>query len=67
MAGAAGCTRASRPRLNVYNWSNYVAPDTVPNFEREFGIQVRYGTFEGNQEMIAKVMSGNSGWDVIFI
>ncbi|MGD1096048.1 MAG: spermidine/putrescine ABC transporter substrate-binding protein [Bryobacteraceae bacterium] len=54
------------PRLNVYNWSDYVAPDTVSNFEHEFGVNVRYGTYEGNQEMIAKVMSGNSGWDVVF-
>lgn len=63
-AGVAGCSR--RPRLNVYNWSDYVAPETIPNFEREFGIEVRYGTYENNQEMLAKVMSGNSGWDVVF-
>jgi spermidine/putrescine transport system substrate-binding protein len=55
-----------RPRLNVYNWSDYVAPETIPNFEREFGIDVRYGTYENNQEMLAQVMSGNSGWDVVF-
>ncbi len=46
VAGAAACTRRSAPRLNVYNWSDYVAPDTVPNFEREFGVSVRYGTYE---------------------
>jgi spermidine/putrescine transport system substrate-binding protein len=62
---AAGCTR-SVARLNVYNWSDYIAPDTIPNFEREFGIRVRYGVFESVQEMLAKVMSGNSGWDVVF-
>lgn len=63
-AGAAACSR--RPRLNVYNWSDYVAPESIPNFEREFGIQVRYGTYESNEEMLAKVSSGNSGWDVVF-
>jgi len=62
---AAACTR-STPRLNVYNWSDYIAPDTVPNFEREFGIRIRYGVFESVQEMLAKVMTGNSGWDVVF-
>jgi spermidine/putrescine transport system substrate-binding protein len=66
MAGVAGCTRASRPRLNVYNWSNYVAPDTIPNFEREFGVMVRYGVYESNEEMLARVWTGNSGWDVVF-
>ncbi len=63
-AGAASCSH--RPRLNVYNWSDYVAPQTIPNFEKEFGIEVRYGTYESNTEMLAKVMSGNSGWDVVF-
>ncbi|HVN06464.1 MAG TPA: spermidine/putrescine ABC transporter substrate-binding protein [Bryobacteraceae bacterium] len=64
IAGAAGCARG--PRLNVYNWSNYVAPDTVSNFEREFGVHLRYATYESNEEMLAKVLSGNSGWDVVF-
>ncbi len=63
-ASAAACR--SGPRLNVFNWSDYVAPDTIPNFEREFGLRVRYGTYESIPEMLAKVMSGNSGWDVVF-
>jgi spermidine/putrescine transport system substrate-binding protein len=62
--GAAACSR--RPRLNVYNWSDYVAPDTIANFENESGIEVRYGTYESIPEMLAKVMGGNSGWDVVF-
>jgi spermidine/putrescine transport system substrate-binding protein len=62
-AGAAAC---GGPRLNVFNWSDYVAPDTISNFEREFGLRVRYGTYESIPEMLAKVMSGNSGWDVVF-
>jgi spermidine/putrescine-binding protein len=56
----------TRPRLNVYNWSDYVAPDTVSNFERPSGLRVRYGTYESNQEMLAQVLSGNSGWDIVF-
>jgi len=61
---AAACARG--PRLNVYNWSDYVAPETIPQFEQETGIYVRYGNYESVQEMLAKVMSGNSGWDVVF-
>jgi spermidine/putrescine-binding protein len=64
-AVAASCGR-SAARLNVYNWSDYVAPDTIANFERESGIRVRYGTYESVPEMLAKVMTGNSGWDVVF-
>ncbi len=65
-AAASGCALDRRPRLNVFNWSSYVAPDTIPNFEREFGVRVRYGVYESNEEMLAKVMTGNSGWDVAF-
>ncbi|HSM87658.1 MAG TPA: spermidine/putrescine ABC transporter substrate-binding protein [Candidatus Limnocylindrales bacterium] len=66
MAALAGCARDRRPRLNVYNWSTYVAPDTISSFEDEFGVRVRYATYESNEEMLAKVLSGNSGWDVVF-
>jgi len=64
--GSAGCSRDRRPRLNVFNWSNYAAPDTIRRFEAEFGVRVRYGIYESNEEMLARVMSGNSGWDVVF-
>lgn len=63
---AAGCTRSSRPRLNVYNWSSYIGPDTVAGFTRETGIAVRYGVFENGEELLAKVLTGNCGWDVVF-
>ena len=62
----AGCAADHRPRLNVFNWSSYIAPETVPDFENEFGVRVRYGLYESNEEMLAKVMTGNSGWDVVF-
>jgi spermidine/putrescine transport system substrate-binding protein len=66
LGGLNGCMREKRPRLNVFNWSSYVGPDTIPMFEREFGVRVRYGVYESNEEMLARVMSGNSGWDVVF-
>ena len=66
MAGLAGCSRDRRPRLNVYNWSAYIAPETAPAFEAETGVRVRYATYESNEEMLAKVLTGNSGWDVVF-
>jgi len=66
MGGLAGCRRDARPRLNVYNWSAYVAPETIPDFEREFGVRVRYSIYESNEEMLARTLGGNSGWDVVF-
>ena len=41
-------------------------PDTIANFEAEFGVKVHYTTYESNEEMLAKVLTGNSGWDVVF-
>jgi spermidine/putrescine transport system substrate-binding protein len=43
-----------------------MAPGTVPKFEAEFGVRVRYGIYESNEEMLARVMGGNSGWDIVF-
>ena len=60
------CTRDKRPRLNVYNWSAYIDPAMLSRFERERGVRIRYGTYESNEEMLARVMTGNSGWDVVF-
>ncbi len=65
LGAAAGCGRG-RERLNVFNWSAYLAPDTLPGFERETGVRVRYAVYESNEEMLAKVLGGNSGWDVVF-
>lgn len=67
ITGAAiGCTTGGRRRLNVYNWDNYIATSTLPDFEREFDCRVRYATYGSAEEMLAKVMGGNSGWDVVF-
>lgn len=63
---AAGCMHRGTRRLNVFNWENYVAASTIRNFEREFDCRVRYATYGSAEEMLAKVMSGNSGWDVVF-
>jgi spermidine/putrescine transport system substrate-binding protein len=66
LSGVAGCRRRPANRLNVFNWSNYIAPDTLEGFTRETGIFVRYSVYESNEEMLARVLSGNSGWDVVF-
>jgi spermidine/putrescine transport system substrate-binding protein len=65
-ATGLACSADRRPRLNVYNWSTYIDPAMVERFERERGVRVRYGTYESNEEMLAKAITGNSGWDVVF-
>jgi spermidine/putrescine transport system substrate-binding protein len=66
MAGAAVACSSTRRRLNVYNWQNYVARTTIPEFERRHDCRVHYATYGSAEEMLAKVMGGNSGWDVVF-
>lgn len=65
-AAAASCMNGRKRRLNVFNWENYVAANTIGDFEREFDCRVRYATYGSTEEMLAKVLSGNAGWDVVF-
>jgi spermidine/putrescine transport system substrate-binding protein len=51
--------------LKIYNWSDYIAEDTVANFEKETGIKVTYDTFESNEELVAKLQAGASGYDLV--
>ncbi|MFO1234097.1 MAG: hypothetical protein U1E47_03130 [Rivihabitans pingtungensis] len=51
--------------LNIYNWSDYIAPETVKNFEKETGIQVRYDVYDSNEVLQAKVLTGRSGYDIV--
>jgi len=53
------------PTLAIYNWSDYIAPDTIPGFERAFGVRVSYDTYESNEEMFAKLVAGASGYDLV--
>ncbi|MEQ1770439.1 MAG: polyamine ABC transporter substrate-binding protein [Devosia sp.] len=51
--------------LNVYNWSDYIAEDTIPKFEAATGIKVNYDVFDSNELVEAKLLAGNSGYDVV--
>jgi putrescine transport system substrate-binding protein len=52
--------------VNIYNWSDYIAPDTIRNFEREFGIKVNYDIYDSSEVVDAKLLAGSSGYDVVF-
>jgi spermidine/putrescine transport system substrate-binding protein len=52
-------------KLNILNWGYYIAEDTIPNFEQEFGIKVTYDTFESADAMMAKIQAGGGGYDVV--
>jgi putrescine transport system substrate-binding protein len=63
----AGPARAQEEEkvLNVYNWSDYIAEDTIKNFEKETGIKVRYDNFDNNEIVHAKLVAGKTGYDVV--
>jgi len=67
---AASAGRAQAPQsedkvLNIYNWSDYIAEDTIRNFEKETGIKVRYDNFDSNEILHAKLVAGGSGYDIV--
>jgi putrescine transport system substrate-binding protein len=63
---AAGPSMADEEKvLNVYNWSDYIAEDTIANFEKETGIKVRYDNFDNNEILHAKLVAGKTGYDIV--
>ncbi len=51
--------------LNVYNYSDYIAEDTIPNFEKATGTKVTYDVFDSDEMVETKLLAGNSGYDVV--
>ena len=64
-SSAPAAAAAEEKILNIYNWPDYIAKDMVANFEKEFGINVNYQTFENNEALQAKLVAGNSGYDLV--
>jgi putrescine transport system substrate-binding protein len=57
---------ADEPKLlNIYNWSDYIAEDTIKNFEKETGIKVNYDNYDTNEILHAKLVAGQTGYDIV--
>jgi putrescine transport system substrate-binding protein len=67
LALAAGASQAAdEPKLlNIYNWSDYIADDTIKNFEKETGIKVNYDNYDANEVLHAKLVAGKTGYDIV--
>ncbi|WP_423201098.1 polyamine ABC transporter substrate-binding protein [Corticibacter populi] len=63
--GAQAAHAQEPPVLNIYNWGDYIADDTIANFEKETGIKVRYDNFDSNEALHAKLVAGMSGYDIV--
>jgi putrescine transport system substrate-binding protein len=51
--------------LNVFTWPDYIAPDTIANFEAEYGIRVNYDTYDSTEMAEARLLAGHTGYDVV--
>ncbi|MDE2398624.1 MAG: polyamine ABC transporter substrate-binding protein [Burkholderiales bacterium] len=65
LAFGAAAQNAEPKVLNVYNWSDYIADDTIANFEKETGIKVRYDNYDSNEVLNAKLVAGSTGYDIV--
>jgi len=74
LAVVGGCSESStssetngsrRPILYYFTWSDYVDPDVVAKFESTRGVRVVVDTFSSNEELLAKVQTGMTGYDVV--
>jgi spermidine/putrescine transport system substrate-binding protein len=64
-SGGGGGGGPEEKELNLYNWADYVAKTTIPGFEKQTGIQVTQDYFSSNEELLAKLRAGGTGYDVI--
>jgi putrescine transport system substrate-binding protein len=64
-APAAVAVNTEEKVLNIYNWADYIPEGMIAAFEKESGIKVNYDTFETNEALHAKLVAGNSGYDIV--
>jgi putrescine transport system substrate-binding protein len=62
---APGGAAAEDQQLNIYNWADYIGKTTVAAFEKQTGIKVVYDTYDSDAALEAKVMAGDSGYDLV--
>lgn len=60
------CGASSAKELHIYNWSDYIAEDTISNFEAATGIKVSYDVYDSNEVLETKLLAGRSGYDLVF-
>jgi putrescine transport system substrate-binding protein len=51
--------------LNVYNWSDYIQPSVIADFEKQYGIKVNYDVFDSNEILETKLLTGHTNYDIV--
>ncbi len=57
---------AEEATLHIYSWADYFGEHTLSQFEQETGIKVTYDTFDSLDLLETKLLTGGSGYDVVF-
>ena len=65
LAWMPGVPAAEQKVLNVFTWSDYIAPHTIADFEKEYGIKVNYDTYDSTEMAEARLLAGRTGYDVV--
>jgi len=63
---AMSAPAAAEGQLNIYNWGDYINPDVLNRFTEDTGIKVTLDTYGTNEEMLAKIQAGATGYDIVF-
>ena len=56
---------SAQDTVNIYNWTDYIAEDTLANFQRDTGIKPIYDVFDSNETFEGKLLAGRTGYDVV--
>ncbi len=64
-SAAGGAAAPEEKILNVYNWTDYIGPTTIAEFEAKTGIKVVYDTYDSNEILETKLLTGHTGYDVV--
>ena len=62
MVSVVAARNAEEKLLNVFTWTDYIAPNTIADFEREYGIDVNYDTYDSTEMAEARLLAGRTGY-----
>ncbi|HVS76241.1 MAG TPA: polyamine ABC transporter substrate-binding protein [Steroidobacteraceae bacterium] len=65
LAACSGGSKSGGNVVNVYNWSDYIDPQVLKDFQKQYGIKVNYDVFDKNEVLETKLLTGNTGFDVV--
>ncbi|WP_269530884.1 extracellular solute-binding protein [Chitinimonas sp. BJYL2] len=65
LLGTLSLAASAAGKLHVYNWNDYIADDTVASFEKQFDVKVKYETYDSNEVLQTRLMSGRTDYDIV--